>query len=189
MNFEFYKNILKEKLSDKRYYHTECVANKAVELAKIYNVNSDKAYLAGLLHDITKQQDIETQLKMIKDFDIIYNNVEKESYKLYHSISGYIYVKTILKIEDEDILNAIKYHTTGRKDMSVLEKIVFVADSISEDRKYKEVEKLRELAIINLDLCLLELLKMLINKLFNNNSKINIDTFECYNHLCKILEG
>lgn len=188
MDFDFYKNILRQKLTDKRYYHTECVAKKACELAQIYSVDTNKTYLAGLLHDITKQDDIETQLKSIKKFDIIYNNIEEESYKLYHSISGYIYAKNILGVQDEDILNSIRYHTTGRKNMSMLEKIIFVADSISDDRKYSEVERLRELAIINLDLCLLELLKLLINKLINNNNKINIDTFECYNQLCFSLE-
>ena len=104
------KSIIREKLDDYRYNHSLCVADEARRLAAKYGSDVDKAYVAGLLHDITKNFSYEEHLKLIDDFGIILSDVEKNSTKLWHAITGSVYVEKILQIDDENIVSAIRYH-------------------------------------------------------------------------------
>lgn len=84
---------------------------------------------------------------------------------------------------DANVLNAVRYHTTGRAGMSKLEKIIYIADAISMDRKYKEVARFRELSFVDLDICLLEIIRHTIRYLVKDNCLIPADTLNCYNEL------
>ena len=117
---DVYNKILKEKLTEKRYNHSVNVSKKAVYLARKYGADVKKAEIAGLLHDITKQTDEPEQLQLVSDAGLKLSELEFESKKLWHALSGAAYLKTKLKIEDEEILNAVKFHTTGRAGMSLL---------------------------------------------------------------------
>lgn len=153
----------------------------AKKLAKIYGVDSQKAEIAGILHDITKDTSKDEQLKLMDEFGIILNDVEKITPNLWHQISGAAYCEKVLGIKDSDIICSVRWHTSGKKDMTLFEKIIFVADGISADRDYKGVDKIRILARKNLDKALIECLSFTISGLAQANKAIISDTFDAYN--------
>lgn len=182
---EHYKKILRERLTEKRYEHSLKVAEKAVYLARKYGADVEKAELAGLLHDITKQTDTQEQLKLLDEAGIKLTEMELANEKLWHAISGAAYLKTVLKIEDKDILNAVRYHTTGRVGMSLLEKIIFLADMISDDRIFDGVDEARALAEENLEMALCLSAKLSIEWLLAKRAAIAPDTLGLYNETVK----
>ena len=135
-----YKNLLKSRLKEKRYNHSLCVADEAKRLALKYGADPDKAYLAGLLHDITKNSEEKEHFDLFSQYGVVLSPIEKSSQKLWHAMSGSLYVKNILNIDDEEILSAIRYHTTAKEDMSLFEKILYLADFTSLDRDYTDVD-------------------------------------------------
>ncbi len=143
---DFCKTTIRTRLNDSRYHHSLCVAESAGELAKKYGADYNKAYIAGLLHDITKQASDEEQLQLIEKFGILCEDTRIDSKALWHAVTGYLYVKNILGFTDADFLNAIRYHTTSRKGASLLEDVVYIADFISDDRDYPDVDVMREKA-------------------------------------------
>ena len=143
---EFCKNAIRPRLNDARYNHSLCVAKSAGKLADKYGANHNKAYIAGILHDITKQTSEEEQLQLIEKFDILCEDTKTDSKALWHAVTGAAYVKNVLKFSDEDFLNSIRYHTTSRKGASLLEDVVYIADFISDDRDYPDVDIMREKA-------------------------------------------
>ena len=171
-----YLKILKEKLDDYRYTHSLGVAKSAKELAALYGANPEKAYLAGLLHDITKNDSLEEQLQLFDKFGIILSVADKNSTKLWHAISGSVYCKEILGIDDEEIISAIRYHTTGKTNMTLLEQIVYIADFISEDRTYSDVNVVRNLAKNNLNDACVYTLNYTVNSLNGLNLAVHPDT-------------
>lgn len=181
--------VLKKNLSEHRYKHTLAVTKAAQSLAIRYGADIDKCKIAAMLHDITKEEDLHKQLQKIKKADIMIDNVVLKSPQLYHSITASIYAKEQFLIEDEDIINAIRYHTTARAGMSDIEKIVYVADGISDDRSYSGVNRFRKLAFVDLDECMLGMISHSLKNLVKNNYLIPIDTIEAYNLLCINLEG
>lgn len=179
-----YKAILKERLYEKRYHHSLCVADEAKRLAEIYGADAEKAYLAGLLHDITKNSSSEEHLKIFSDFGIILSSIEQNAEKLWHAMSGAAYVKEILKINDSEIIDAIRYHTTAKKDMSLFTKILYIADFTSVDRDYSDVDVLRKVLNENsLEEAIIYALKYSINELMEDEKAIHPDTLEAYNQL------
>ena len=143
-DYKDYKKIIREKMGDFRYTHSLNVAEEAVTLAKLYGGDERKAYTAGILHDITKELSKEEQLQLFKDGGIILDDVQKTAPKLWHSISGSIYIRLRLGIDDPDVINAVRYHTTGRAGMSLLEKIIYTADFTSAERSYNGADIMRE---------------------------------------------
>lgn len=154
-NKEFFYEI-KKHLTPSRFYHSLNVAYEAYRLAGIYKADREKAFTAGLLHDIMKDTPKQEQLKIITDDGIILTPTEKSSTKTWHQLSGAVYIKKYLGVKDEDIISAVRYHTTGRENMTLLEKVVYIADYISADRKYPGVERMREKAYRSLDEAMLE---------------------------------
>ena len=128
------------------------VAKEAAKMAEKYGVDKDKAYLAGLVHDCAKDYSGKDKLRMCEKLGVELDNIMINQSDLTHSFLGAVLAKDMFGIEDEDILNAVRYHTTGRKNMSVLEKIVYLADAIEPGRAYFEgLDELRELAYEDLD--------------------------------------
>ncbi len=175
------KKILKEFLGDKRYNHTLEVAKEAVKLAKRYGADEEKAEIAALLHDIMKEQDEDIQLSVIAEAGITLDEVELVTKKLWHQIAGMAYAKEMLGIEDEDILNAVRYHTSGRKNMSLLEKVVFIADFTSDDRDFNGVKEMRKLAEKCLEDAMVEGLSYTLTELSHEKKLISRDTIDAYN--------
>ena len=173
--------ILKKRLNEKRYYHSLCVADEAKRLAVKYGADPEKAYLAGLLHDITKNAPDEEHLKIFKNFGIILSDVEKNAKKLWHAMSGAAYVKHILGINDPEIIDAIRYHTTAKADMSLLAKILYLADFTSADRDYEDVDVIREYVDISLEKAFIYALQYSIKDLVELEKAVHIDTVAAYN--------
>lgn len=180
--YENYKEILKSRLNEKRYYHSMCVADEAKRLASKYGADEDKAYLAGLLHDITKNSTKQEHLQYFSDFGIILNDIEKNAEKLWHAMSGAGYIEHILKIKDAEIIDAVRYHTTAKADMSLLCKILYLADFTSLDRDYDDVSVIRKLVDESLEDALVYALQYSITDLVNNKKAVHSDTLNAYNY-------
>jgi nicotinate-nucleotide adenylyltransferase len=170
-------------MSEYRYVHSVNVSQEAKRLAKLYGADEEKAAIAGILHDITKETPKDEQLKIIVDSGIILDDVQLNAPKLWHGISGSVYVKNNLGIDDEDILNAIRYHTTGRANMSLLEKIIFVADFTSEERTYKGVSTMRKKSRKSLENAMLYGFKFTFTDLSKRELSIHPDELACYNEI------
>ncbi len=177
------EELAKKSVSKKRFKHIINVCEQAESLGKHYHEDIYQCRLAALLHDMTKELKFESQLQMILKSDIMASDIILKSTPLYHAVTGYIYAKDELGITDINVLNAVRYHTTGRAGMSKLEKIIYIADAISMDRKYKEVARFRELSFVDLDICLLEIIRHTIRYLVKDNCLIPADTLNCYNEL------
>ena len=183
MNFEDYIAIIREKLDDYRYNHSLCVAKEAKRLAILYGENADDAYLAGLLHDITKNLTPQEHLKIFDDFGIMLTDVEKSSIPVWHGISASVYVKNILTVQNENIISAIRYHTTGKSNMTLFEKLIYLADFTSKDRDYPDVDVIRNLVNISLDDAFIYALQYSINDLVETKRAIHPDTVNAFNQI------
>ncbi len=178
---ENFKNVLKERLTERRYIHSLNVADSARELARIYGADEEKAYTAGLIHDSCKDTPAGLQLSYMLENKTELTDIELNTPKLYHAICGSVFAQKEFGITDEDMLNAIRYHTTGRKNMSLLEKIIFIADFISVERDYNGVEIMREKAVRSLDEAIVEGLSFTIKDLIDAERLVHPDTIDAYN--------
>lgn len=178
-----YYDLAKSRLSERRYIHSRNVASAAVRLAKKYGEDPLKAETAGILHDITKELNLENQLQMVKSGGIILDDICKKSPQLLHAITGMIYCRDNLGISDADILNSIRYHTTARADMTLLEKIIFIADFISDERDYPDVDIMRAESEKSLEAGMLYGLSFVIPDLVNRKRAVHPDALAAYNQL------
>ena len=141
--------------NSKRLEHILGVARLAKELANKFNIDGDKAYIAGLLHDYIKYEPINQMLEIINDQEII--DKFKNAPQIYHAYASSVVARKEFLIEDEEILNAIKYHVYGRLNMTLLEKILVVSDFAEDSREYarcKEVRKILDGGDFDLAVCL-----------------------------------
>lgn len=185
MDYNNYKEILRSRLQEKRYIHSLCVADEAKRLALKYGADINKAYIAGLLHDITKNTPDSEQLQIFSDFDIMLDDITKNSYKLWHAVSGAAYIENVLNIKDSEIINAVRYHTTAKADMNLLEKILYLADFTSSDRDYEDVDIMRQKVDISLDCAMQYALNYTIGELLEKQAQIHPDTIAAYNQIIK----
>lgn len=174
-------NIVEPLLSEKRFFHTVCVAEEAVRLANRFGCDPSKAEAAGLLHDIMKDTDFGEQLKILGRFGIILTGIEKISMPVWHQITGAVYIQNTLGIDDDEIVNAVRYHTTGRKGMGILEKVVYIADAVSADRQYKGADDIRLALEKGLDEAMAVNTGLVIRSFAKKLLPIVPDTFEAYN--------
>lgn len=178
-----YKKILKGKLNDKRYEHSLCVADEAKRLALKYGGDSEKCFKAGLLHDITKNISDSDHLKIFETFGIILSRIERDAQKLWHAMSGAAYLKYVLGETDDEIIDAVRFHTTAKADMSLTAKILYLADFTSRDRDYPDVDEIRRLVDISLDSAFVYALQYSICDLVECKKPVHPDTLEAYNQV------
>ncbi|OPL08998.1 MAG: hypothetical protein AVO33_08820 [delta proteobacterium ML8_F1] len=145
------KKTVEHKLSKERFAHTMRVLETALEMGEKYGVDAGKIEAAVLLHDYGKAYGPDQTREKLKDAGIPLDEVMEENIDLAHGLLGAWLASREFGIEDPDILNAIRYHTFGREAMSPLEKIVFLADYIEPGRQFEGVERVRSLALRNLD--------------------------------------
>ena len=145
------KSVLRSRMNEHRYAHSLNVAERAVVLAKKYGADIKKAEFAGLIHDICKGIPGEEQLLMIQKAGIELDEDTMKSPALWHSIAGAVYAEHELCVTDKDVLNAVRYHTSGRGNMSILEKVIYMADLTSAERNYPDAEYTRNLTDYSLD--------------------------------------
>ena len=154
---ETMREKLQSALSVKRYIHTMGVAEEAIKLAEIYGTQKDqqKAQAAGLLHDCAKDYPEEMRLRFCREYKVKLDDVMERQTDLIHPFLGAEVARREYLVTDGEILDAIRYHTTGRADMSLLEKIIFIADYIEPNReKFEGLEEARRLAYLDLDMAM-----------------------------------
>lgn len=173
--------FLKENLKDHRLEHTYKVADEAVKLAEKYGVDKDTAYMAGLFHDMYRNLPNNAMNMYIRHLNIPERYCDNSN--LAHSKIAAAVMKNNYNIEDEELLNAVSYHTTGRADMSLLEKIVFIADAIEPGRKYPGVDKIREAAYEDIDRACMISLEGTIKFLTSKEAYIDPDTIKALEYL------
>lgn len=186
-DLERFRGIMKRKLSEKRFLHSCNVSDEAVKLAKLYGADVSRARFAGLVHDITKEEPVEAQLQTIAKYSIILDEVEKTAPKLLHAITGAAVLEREYGVGDRDILNAVRYHTTARAGMSLLEKILYLADYISAERDYEGVDGLRRAIYTSLDTGMNATLDFSVAELLGKGVPIHLDTVRARNE--QILSG
>ena len=182
------KEELASKIKPKRFSHIINVAEMSFKLAKLHGYDPVKAYTAGLLHDCAKYLDDEETLKEADKCGIQYDEVEKRLPRnLLHSKIGAEWAREKYGIADEDIINAIKYHTTGRPNMSILEKIVYMSDVIEPGREMQytpTLDVIRSVATYDLDLACAYVLDNVVPyvlKTYKDNvCMLSVETYEFY---------
>lgn len=175
--------IIKEKLSISRYQHTKGVVKSAIKLASRYGVDLNKAKLAALLHDIGKPLAPEKLLNLAKKYKLEIDDIAKTETDLLHGPVGSNIAHEEFAVKDQEILQAISYHTTGRANMSKLEKIIYLADYIEEGRDFPGLERLRKVTRESLDQAVLLGLNNSIQHIIQSGKLIHPNTIEARNDL------
>lgn len=180
MERDDYLAAIKQRMPEKRYIHTIGVMETAIDLAEKYGENVQSAETAAILHDIAKYADLDWMKKIAKENERDDRLVDWGSEILHGPVGSWI-AQYEFNIENEDILNSIRYHTTGRAKMSKLEKIIFVADMIEPNRQFDGVKKLRKKANKNLDQAMSACIRHSIKFLVKTKQPIYPVSIECYN--------
>ena len=163
--------LLRSSLSKKRFDHTMNVAKCARELASLYGADEEKTYRAALFHDMTKELDLENQLKICKKYDIMLDDAFLSMDQLIHPITAAAVARDMG--EDEEICTAICQHTLGGDNMSTLSKCVWLADLIEPGRSYSGVDELRMLAYKDLDRAVISAMTRTVTYLTEKGEKVH----------------
>jgi predicted HD superfamily hydrolase involved in NAD metabolism len=180
---EYFTSVIRSKLSDKRFRHSLAVSREAAALARLYGADVEKAGFAGLVHDIEKDTPGPEQLQTLEKYSIILDNVEKCSPKLWHAMAGAAVLEHEYGVTDSEVLCAVRYHTTARAGMSLLEKIIYLADYVSEDRDYDGVGELRAVVHRSLEEGLRAAYDFSVTELVGKGAAIHLDTARARNEL------
>lgn len=181
-NSEFLE-ILKSRLTPQRLYHSICVAEQAKHLTEIFGGDAEKAYTAGLIHDIMRYEPPEKLIELIENDGQVLTESEKKITVTLHAVAGEVFLRKELNVTDSEILSAVRWHTTGKENMSLLEKIIYVADLTSEDREYPDVVEVRAMAEESLEKTCLRGLSFTIEDNAKKSRPIHIDTVKAFNYL------
>lgn len=177
MKIKNLKKQIKTKLSPFRYKHSILVAREAKKLAKHYHINQQKAYVTGLLHDIAKELTEEENEYWIEKGNLSKTLQKKENKNIKHADIGAIIAKEKYH-SDNDICNAIKYHTIGNKGMNILAKIIYIADKIGRTKIPEELKPVKEIAYQDINKALLYCIEKQELKLHEKGIKLHQDTKE-----------
>lgn len=177
------KQYLKNSLKESRYNHVLGVVETALKLATLYDGDIAKTEVAALCHDIAKNLKIDELEQIIKDENIELSVDEMNTKAIWHAIVAPIVGRKELLIEDEEILSAMRWHTTGKENMTKLEKIVYLADLIEPSRDFPGVNEIRDFAEKNLDLAVLEGLTHTTKYLLQKGFAIDVNTIKARNYL------
>lgn len=185
------RKLLKKELDKDRYEHTKGVMYTAGCLAMAHGYSIEKAMLAGLLHDCAKCIPNDKKLSLCEEKHVLITEVEQKHPYLLHAKLGARLAEDIYGVTDTEVLHAIKVHTTGAPDMSVLDKIIYLADYIEPNRnKAPNLPYVRELAFKDLDACVAQVLYDTLCYLANGKGEIDETTqitYEYYKHFRKEL--
>lgn len=176
------RSLAQAELSEQRFYHTECVADAAQALAALYGADAEKAAVTAFLHDVLKEREPADLLQMIRGSAIINVDDVEKSPAVWHGFAAGEYIEKELGL-GRDIADAVRYHTTGRADMSLLEKVVFLADYTSRDREFRGAEEVRKLCLESADLAVLAALRNQLCHLVKKGVHINENSLRAFNFL------
>jgi len=175
---------LKQRLSKKLYTHSLATGDMAKQLAKILNSDEEKAYLAGILHDCAKNMPKKELLIYAHNHKIMIDSITLIQPSLLHGVVGANIAKLEFGIDDPEILHAIETHSTGSKEMSLLDKIIYVSDSAEPNRDYEGVDLIRNLAFNGeLDKALLEAMNIKLAYVLSKRIMIHLESIEAWNNI------
>lgn len=174
-----YKDV-KNVLSEKRFKHSEGVVERALEYAKIYGANEKEVKLTAIAHDIAKEIPKNEIIKYAEEIGVELDEIEKINLNLPHAKLGAKICKDKYGFTD-DMANAIKYHTTGRENMSLIEKIIYLADATEPGRTYFDLQYYVDLIKKDIDRGLFEVAKWSIGNIVSKEGILHLDTVKCYN--------
>ena len=175
--FDEYEELIKERLYKKRFTHSMNVAEACYDLAERFGADKKRCYLAGLLHDVMKEDLPDRQRQMTVDSGMSPDPAEIDTPALWHAVAGAAYVRDRLGINDEEILAGIRFHTIGCAKMTKLEKIVYLADMIEPNRKpYPGLKALRKLCMTDLDEAMHMALRMSLDHVREQGKPLHPDT-------------
>ena len=180
--------LAKRTLSQRRYEHTRNVEKLAVRLAERNGVSEEKAALAALLHDIAKELPKDRMLQIITENAIIAKDAARHLPPVWHGAAAAVLAKTEYGVEDEEILSAIRCHTTGKPDMSLQDKILYLADMTSAERDWPGVDDLRALEMQDLDRALCDALKRSIDFVEEKGGSLDPESVAAYEYAKAHLE-
>lgn len=198
MNLAKLRKEMEQTLEHKRFEHTLGVAYTAANLAMVHGVDVEKALTAGMLHDCAKCMSHHKQISLCRKNKMLLSEIETEDHSpLLHAKAGSCLARKKYGITDDEILQAISYHTTGRPHMSPLEKIIYIADYIEPGRErakrsYADVQNLQEvrkMAYQDLDRTLCKILSDTLDYLSRKGGKIDSMTRDTYEYYCQIHQG
>lgn len=164
-------------LDEWRIAHVAGCESEAIELARRWGEDPEKAAEAGILHDITKRLSYEEQLNLCEKYDIMCDSAELAAPKLLHAKTGAALARDLFGVPD-DIYNAIRWHTTGKPDMTLLEKLIYLADYIEPSRDFDGIDRLRELAYEDLDRAMVLGLTMTMAEIREKGNEPYVDTLD-----------
>ena len=170
-------------LGKKRRFHSVCVAQQAVRLARLYGADPEKAEIAGLLHDVMKEYPRERTLEELSRRGVRVDPVTAELPQLWHAVLGEAYIRQELGETDRELLRAVRYHTTGCAGMTLFEEIIYLADFTSSDRDYPDADKMRRIVDRSLDAAFREALRFTIMKFSEMRQPIHPDSLSAYNEV------
>lgn len=184
MDIELLRDSMKKILKQPRYLHSIGVEEVACDLAVIHGYDEEKAGIAGILHDCAKNLSDDELLQCCEKYQLEITEIEARCPFLLHGKVGAAFARELYGITDQEILSSILYHTTGRPNMSLLEKIIFTADYIEPYRKpLPRIDKIRATAYSELDLAVLMILENTLGYLEQSKADIDtmtVDTYEYY---------
>ncbi|WP_048600362.1 bis(5'-nucleosyl)-tetraphosphatase (symmetrical) YqeK [Rubeoparvulum massiliense] len=169
-------------MNEHRFRHTLGVRDTAVQLAQRFRISSGQAAIAGILHDYCKYWSRERMEAVILSSTTTPQSILDEPLALWHSHVAADILPEECGIEDEEVLQAIRYHTTGHPGMTPLEMVIFLADYIEPGRDFDGVEKIRQIAEVNLENAVLAALKNTLLYLLKKNQQIHPETLLAYNY-------
>ncbi len=182
MEIEEIKEYLKNILSEKRFYHSECVMEMCEELAKIYNVDIEIDKKVGIAHDVAKEMPTDEKFKYMEENNIEIIDIEKKYPTLLHAkIGADIAIKKFGFTKEMG--QAIEAHTTAKPNMDMLSKILYIADWVGKDRKFEDTYYLRDLAKTDIDKAILYSLDSIIKDKIDSKEEIHIDSVLARNYL------
>lgn len=184
MNLEEIREVVKEKLSERRYNHSICVMKRCAEIANMYEVDIETMQKIGIAHDIAKELEPKEKLEYVKNNRIQIDEMELENTTLLHAKIGAHFSMKYFGFSTE-MGQAIEAHTTGMPDMNIFAKILFVADRTSEDRNFEDIGKLNKILDINLDEAVLYVLDKKIELQLKKGKTMHINTIITRNELIK----
>lgn len=181
MTFDEMKSKLSQMLIEKRFNHSLGVMETAVSMAAFHGADVEKARIAGLLHDCAKNYSTQEMFELCDKYNLKLDYITQKQTGLIHGFLGAEVARDIFGIDDEEIYDAIYYHTVGKPDMPLLTKIIYIADFIEPMRHFEGVDIMRKLAFDNIDKALVYQIDMTIKSVLKKGTLLHTNTIDTRN--------
>ncbi len=187
MTIDEMRDKLKLALTEKRYNHSIGVMKTAVSLARLYGANIEKTSVAALLHDCAKNYSKAEMFELCEKYHVELDPISQYSTGLIHGFLGAVIARELYDVNDPEIYDAIYYHTVGKPDMSLITKIIYIADGIEPNRDYDGVERIRETAFEDIDRALILQIDSTLKSVISRGGLIHTNTIDTRNFYLKKL--